>query len=62
MSLVGQNIEINVNKNILTITVDLKKDFGPSKSGKSRIIATTSGNKDLGGGVIAGINIYTKNI
>ena len=39
-----KNCEINVNGDILTITVDLSKDFGKSSSGKSIIIASTEGN------------------
>ncbi|HEX6079417.1 MAG TPA: hypothetical protein VF197_07285 [Methylomirabilota bacterium] len=30
--------------NILTITVDLSKEFGPSSSGKTIIVASTEGN------------------
>ena len=39
-----KNIEITTEKNILTLKVDLTKTFGPSKSGKTTIIATTEGN------------------
>ncbi len=57
-----KNIEMKVVKNILTITVDLKKEFGKSKSGKTIIIASTEGNAKVDGteGVVAGINIYRK--
>jgi hypothetical protein len=41
---VMKNVSIEVEGNILKIKVDLSKDFGPSKSGKTRIIATTAGN------------------
>jgi len=55
-----KNIEMKVEGNILTITVDLSQDFGPSKSGKTRIIATTAGNRPIPGAddAKAGINIY----
>ena len=49
----------------LTITVDLTKDLGESKSGKSIIIATTHGNatiqKEDGEKkkLVLGFNLYT---
>jgi hypothetical protein len=39
-----KNVEMSVLGNILTITVDLSKEFGPSSSGKTIIIASTEGN------------------
>lgn len=39
-----KNVQITVVGNILTITVDLTKEFGPSSSGKTIIIASTEGN------------------
>jgi len=39
-----KNVEMTVAGNILTIKVDLTKEFGPSASGKTIIIATTEGN------------------
>jgi len=39
-----KNVEMKVEGNILTLTVDLTKEFGPSASGKTIIIATTEGN------------------
>jgi hypothetical protein len=56
-----QNLEVKKDGNILTITVDLSKDFGASKSGKSIIVATTSGNVDVpetNGTIKMCINIY----
>ncbi|HVC65183.1 MAG TPA: hypothetical protein VNF52_06850 [Candidatus Dormibacteraeota bacterium] len=35
---------MTVSGNILTIKVDLTKEFGPSASGKTTIIASTEGN------------------
>jgi hypothetical protein len=35
---------MTVAGNILTITVDLTKEFGPSSSGKTIIVASTEGN------------------
>ncbi len=39
-----KNIEMTVEGNTLTIKVDLSKDFGKSKSGKTIIVASTEGN------------------
>jgi hypothetical protein len=39
-----KNVEMTVAGNILTIKVDLTKEFGPSASGKTTIIASTEGN------------------
>jgi len=39
-----KNAQMTVAGNILTITVDLTKEFGPSSSGKTIIIASTEGN------------------
>lgn len=57
-----KNIDLKVVKNILTITVDLKKEFGESKSKKSIIIASSEGNAKVDGtdGVVIGLNVYRK--
>jgi hypothetical protein len=39
-----KNVQMAVTGNILTITVDLTKEFGPSASGKTIIVASTEGN------------------
>lgn len=39
-----KNVEMSVSGNILTIKVDLSKEFGPSASGKTIIIGSTEGN------------------
>ncbi len=39
-----KNIEMTVEGETLTIKVDLSKDFGKSKSGKTIIVASTEGN------------------
>ena len=45
---------------ILTMKVDISKDFGPSKSGKSITIASTEGNISVPGAeeVKVGLNVY----
>lgn len=39
-----KNVEMTVEGTLLTIKVDLSKEFGPSSSGKTIIIASTEGN------------------
>ena len=58
----AKNIEMKRDGDKLIITVDLSKDFGESKSGKSKIIASTEGNIKIEGSndLYAGINIYKK--
>lgn len=41
------NIQIKVKDNKAVITIDLSKDFGPSKSGKTIVVATTRGDEML---------------
>lgn len=53
-----KNIEITHKDQTLTITIDLSKTYGPSKSGKTIIIASTEGNKEVAKGVHMGLNIY----
>ncbi len=57
-----KNVEIKVEGNILTIKVDLTKEFGPSSSGKTIIIASTEGNVAIDGHEEAkiGLNVYRK--
>ena len=57
-----QNVITEVKGNVLVIKVDLTKDFGPSKSGKTISIASTKGNKPIegGNGAIMGLNVYRK--
>ncbi len=56
-----KNVELAVDGTILTITVDLSKNFGPSSSGKTTIIATTEGNVSVPGREEKiGLNIYKK--
>jgi hypothetical protein len=57
-----KNVQMVVEGNILTITVDLSKEFGPSSSGKTIIIASTEGNVSIPEHEEAkvGLNIYRK--
>ncbi|MEW6489216.1 MAG: hypothetical protein AB1578_15015 [Thermodesulfobacteriota bacterium] len=53
---------MQVEGNVLTIRVDLSKEFGPSSSGKTILIATTEGNAPVPGREDAkvGLNVYRK--
>jgi hypothetical protein len=55
-----QNVTMKTEGTKLIITVDLNKDFGPSKSGKTTIIATTGGNVSAPENekVKIGLNVY----
>ena len=57
-----KNVEMKVEGNILIIKVDLTKEFGPSSSGKTIIIASTEGNIAVDGHHNAkiGLNVYKK--
>lgn len=58
-----QNMKMTVKGNTLTIEVDLSKRGGKSASGKTTIIASSSGNVPVPGtdtGAIVGLNVYTK--
>jgi hypothetical protein len=53
---------MSVKGKVLTVTVDLSKNYGPSTTGKTEILATTEGNvscpglEDVNGRI--GINVY----
>ena len=65
-----ENIQIAIEGKTLMICIDLAKRLGPSKSGKSELIATTSGNLRLEtliekipniddvAGIVFGLNCY----
>lgn len=57
-----KNVELKVEGNILKVEVDLSKEFGPSASGKTIIIATTEGNISIPGAEDKkiGLNVYRK--
>ncbi|MCX5831929.1 MAG: hypothetical protein NT140_08595 [Deltaproteobacteria bacterium] len=57
-----KNIEMKLEGNILTMKVDLTKEFGPSSSGKTIIIASSEGNVAVDGHeeIKVGLNVYKK--
>ncbi|MCC6574146.1 MAG: hypothetical protein IT462_10160 [Planctomycetes bacterium] len=57
-----KNVDMKVEGTTLVIKVDLTKEFGPSSSGKTIIIASSEGNQtiDYKDGYKIGINVYKK--
>jgi len=56
------NVKYDVKGDTLTITIDLKKDLGPSASGKTRLIGSTRGGVKLEGkdGISLNVSVYRK--
>jgi len=59
-----KNVQAEVKGDILTIKVDLTKRFGPSKSLKTILIASTEGNQKVEGHdkISFGFFAYTKEV
>ncbi|OPY89243.1 MAG: hypothetical protein A4E71_00046 [Smithella sp. PtaU1.Bin162] len=57
-----KNVEMKLDGDILTIKIDVTKEFGPSASGKTIIIASTEGNISIPekDDVKIGLNVYKK--
>jgi len=57
-----KNVEMKLDGDILTIKVDVTKEFGPSSSGKTIIIASTEGNISIPEKeeIKIGLNVYRK--
>ena len=56
-----KNVEMKLEGNILTLKVDLSKEFGPSSSGKTTLIASTEGNVSVPDrDEKVGLNVYKK--
>jgi hypothetical protein len=56
-----KNVEMSVEGTVLTIRVDLSKEFGPSSTGKTIIIASTEGNVTIPNRQEkVGLNVYRK--
>ena len=56
-----KNVEMKIEGTILTIKVDLSKEFGPSASGKTTIVASTEGNVTVPDREEkVGLNVYKK--
>ncbi|MCZ6800121.1 MAG: hypothetical protein O7F12_06495 [Nitrospirae bacterium] len=56
-----KNVDLTVEGTTLTIKIDLSKEFGPSSSGKTIIIASSEGNVTIPGREEKiGLNVYKK--
>jgi len=53
-----KNIQMKKECSELVIRIDLSKEYGKSKSGKTIIVASTEGNEKIEGGIVVGINAY----
>jgi len=56
-----KNVEMSIEGSVLTIRVDLSKEFGLSSTGKTIIIASTEGNVAIPNRQEKiGLNVYRK--
>jgi hypothetical protein len=58
-----QNVAIEIKGNNVVLTFDATKDLGRSSSGKTTMVATTSGSKKIVVGnreISIGLNAFTK--
>ena len=55
-----KNVDMQIDGDQLTIKIDLGKDFGDSRSGKTIMIASSEGNQTLPGhdDVRLGLNVF----
>lgn len=54
------NVTVENKGDVLLIGIDLSKSIGPSKSGKSNLIATTHGIMELDNGVQLSVTAFKK--
>ncbi len=54
-----KNVQYKVDGSKLVVEIDLTQRFGLSKSGKTVMIASTEGNKEVDTGIYLGLNVYT---
>ena len=55
-----ENIDVKITGDKMVLTVNLTKRLGPSRSGKTVLIATSKGNAVVAPGITIGLNVYTK--
>lgn len=55
-----KNIDMQIEGDILILKIDLSKDFGDSRSGKTIMVATTEGNQTVPGhdDMKMGVNLF----
>lgn len=55
----GDNVQVETTDEHIIITIDRRKRFGPSASGKTIVVATTRGNARItADGIRLGLNAY----
>ena len=64
MAEMGKGVKYEIDENgVMTLWINTRENFGLSGSGKSTMIATSSGNQKIqvdGEDIFVGINIYKK--
>lgn len=55
-----ENVKTEVKGSILTITIDLSKEYGETGSGKSIKVASTGSAQMVAPGIMMGLNVYKK--
>ena len=57
-----KNVKMTKKGNTLTVEIDLTQNFGPSRTGKTIIVASTEGNKKVPDteDIFIGVNVYAK--
>ena len=58
MTQLSPTVSVEVAGSKIIITCDISGPGVMSKSGKSKVYATTSGNKNLQDGYVLGLNLY----
>lgn len=61
--IIGTNVEMEISDNKMIITIDLSQEHGLSTSGKTKVVATTSGSRNIEtpqGNVLVGVNVNKK--
>lgn len=59
MTTIGKGVSYEVRGDKLVIEIDMTNNFGPSKSGKTIMVATTAGNKKIDGtDLTLGLSLY----
>ena len=55
-----KNIKMSLDGDILKLEIDIAKDFGSSKSGKTNVVASTEGNMPVPNhpNIRIGVNVY----
>ena len=56
----SKNVEMEIKGKELIVKIKTDEDQGPSKSGKTIIVGTTSGEVAVGPNLYANINVYKK--